>query len=136
MPQSHLDTRTEPTAPGPATIVVVDDDQALLNALRFDLELEGFNVQTHPAAALLSLDRLPKDNGCLVIDYRLPDVNGLELLQRLRDGGVGLPAILITSHPSKAVQAGAAFLGGSIIEKPLLGDTLLAGIRAALASAT
>src|SRR5215212_2596429 len=109
----------------PATVVVIDDDAALLGALKFDLELEGFTVETHSAGADLRPERLPKHNGCLVIDYRLPDLNGLELLRRLRDRGVGLPAIIITSHPTKSLHARTAGLGGSIIEKPLLGDVLL-----------
>lgn len=135
MPPFDLDIMAEPDATV-ATIIVIDDDQALLGALKFDLELEGFHVETHAAANQLQPDRFPKKNGCLVIDYRLPGLNGLELLRRLRDRGVRLPAILITSHPSPAMQARAAVLGGSIIEKPLLGDTLLSGIRTALATPT
>jgi FixJ family two-component response regulator len=120
--------------PAPATVIVIDDDTALLGALKFDLELEGFKVETHTAGAELRADRLPKANGCLVIDYRLPGLNGLELLRRLRERGVALPAIIITSHPTKSLHARTAGLGGSIIEKPLLGDVLLSGIRMAMAA--
>ena len=116
------------------TLVVIDDDAALLGALKFDLEMEGFTVQTHAAGSRLRPERLPKDNGCLVIDYRLPGLNGLELLRRLRDGGVRLPAIIITSNPSRSLYARSARLDASIVEKPLLGDVLLSGIRLALAA--
>jgi len=122
--------------PAPPTVVVIDDDTALLGALKFDLELEGFRVETHTAGNQLRPERLPTDNGCLVIDYRLPGLNGLELLRRLRDRGVSLPAIIITSHPTKSLLARTSGLGGSIIEKPLLGDVLLSGIRSALAPTT
>jgi FixJ family two-component response regulator len=128
LPQSN-------TRPSQPTVVIVDDDMALLGALKFDLELEGFQVETHTAGTQLRLDGLPKDNGCLIIDYRLPGLNGVELLRRLRDRGVDLPAIIITSHPTPSLHARAAGLGGSIIEKPLLGDVLLSGIRSALAEA-
>jgi two-component system, LuxR family, response regulator FixJ len=117
------------------TVVVIDDDAALLGALKFDLEMEGFKVEIHPAGNRVRADRLPKDNGCLVIDYRLPGLNGLELLRRLRDSGVRLPAIIITSNPTRWLHARTAGLDASIIEKPLLGDVLLSGIRSALAAA-
>jgi len=123
-----------PSAIAAPTLVVIDDDAALLGALKFDLEMEGFRVQTHAAGHRLRPERLPKDNGCLVIDYRLPGPNGLELLRRLRQGGVRLPAIIITSNPSRSLYARSAGLGASIVEKPLLGDVLLRGIRSALAA--
>ena len=65
-------------------------------------------------------------------DYHLPGMNRLELLARLRERKVKLPAILITSHPSAAVRSRAASAGARLIEKPLLNDALFEGIRAAL----
>jgi two-component system, LuxR family, response regulator FixJ len=74
---------------------------------------------------------LPAD-GCLVLDYKLPGMNGLDLLVELRKREVDLPAILITTHPSSEVRRRAAVAGATLIEKPLLNDTLFQGIRAAL----
>ncbi len=71
-------------------------------------------------------------DGCLVVDYKLPEMNGLDLLVELRKRNVDLPAILITTHPSSEVRRRAAIAGVSLIEKPLLNDTLFQGIRAAL----
>lgn len=122
------------TAPaGWATAIVVDDDADLLGALRFSLELDGLRVITHRTAESVLAQTLPRDRACLVLDYRLPSASGLELLANLRDEGVELPAILITSHASPAVRLQARAVGAVLVEKPLLGDTLVTAIRAVLA---
>ena len=114
-------------------LLVVDDDAAVRNSLKFSLELEGFAVRLFAKAqALLNAPRLPS-LGCIVIDYYLPDMTGLELLSELRCRGVRLPAFLITGHPSVAVRQRAADAGVVIVEKPLLGNGLIETIRGALA---
>lgn len=117
----------------PPTVLVVDDDEHLLNALRFSLELDGLRVIAHRSAESVDLDELPASNGCLVLDYRLPAANGLDLLARLRANGVSLPAILITSHASPQVRTLVRAEGAVLIEKPLLGDTLVTAIHDVLA---
>jgi FixJ family two-component response regulator len=110
-------------------ILLVDDDPAIRASLRFSLELEGYEVATFAAAEdLLASPQLPGSD-CLVIDYRLLGMDGLELLEVLRGRGVTLPAILITTTPSRQVRARAAALGAPLIEKPLLCDGLTAAIR-------
>ena len=114
------------------TVLVIDDDPAVRNSLKFALEVEGFAVRTyHAGADLLRESELPAD-GCLVVDYKLPEMNGLDLLVELRKRKIELPAILITTHPSGEVRRRAALAGVILIEKPLLNDTLFQGIRAAL----
>ena len=119
-------------AKGPSTAIIVDDDEDLLHALRFSLELDGFQVVTYRSAETIDMVALPTADACLVLDYRLPASNGLELLAGLRGGGVTLPAILITSHAGPTVRAAAWAAGAVLIEKPLLGDTLVMAIRKAL----
>jgi FixJ family two-component response regulator len=114
------------------TVLIIDDDPAVRNSLKFALEVEGFAVQTyHAGADVLRETDLPAD-GCLVVDYKLPEMNGLDLLVELRKRKVNLPAILITTHPSTEVRRRAAVAGATLIEKPLLNDTLFQSIRAAL----
>ena len=104
-------------------IVLVEDDRALLGALTFALELEGYEVRAFETAEAALAGDL--DAACLVVDFRLPDANGLELLRQVRSNGAQTPAILITSLPEAPVKLIAASLGVHIIEKPLLSDDLV-----------
>ena len=116
-----------------AEVVVVDDDPAVLGALKFALEIEGFSVADYRSGSeLLAQSELPQA-GCLVIDFRLPDMDGLALLGALRDRAIDLPAVLITSHPTQGLRGRAAAVAVPIIEKPLLGNALFEAIESALA---
>jgi two-component system response regulator FixJ len=110
-------------------VIVVDDDVAVLTSLKFALELEGYSVQTFSEANGLLRNPMVTRNAKLVIDYRLPDTNGLDLLERLRAKGIHAPAILITSAPSDNLRRRSAALNVPIIEKPLLDNSLIAVLR-------
>lgn len=116
----------------PPKILLVDDDAALCDALQFALELEGFVVETYGSAEALSGQKDLPGEACLIVDYRLPGMDGLALLKSLRRRDVRLPALLITSNPGANLQRQAAQLGVPIVEKPLLGDALMTNIRSAL----
>ena len=117
-----------PTRPRP-TILVVDDDAAVCNSLKFSLELEGFSVRTYPSGRELLRDRDIPDYGCLVIDYSLPEMNGLELLKQMRRHDCALPAILTTTHVSASLRERADAAGMSVVEKPLIGSGLIDAIN-------
>lgn len=120
------------TAHDTDVILIVDDDPALRSSLAFILQIEGYSAQTFATGAdLLNEPTLPP-NGCLVIDQRLPDMTGLDLIARLRRRAIRLPAILVTTHPSRALQQRAAEEGIPIVEKPLLTGALFQRINAAL----
>ena len=113
-------------------VLVIDDDMAVLGSLKFSLEIEGFAVEVFRTAEEF-LDRSPlPPAACLVVDYRLPAMDGLELVARLRARGIAFPAILITTNPSEAVHRRADAAGLAIVEKPLLGNALGEAIRSAL----
>jgi two-component system, LuxR family, response regulator FixJ len=112
-----------------AEVLVVDDDAALTEALKFAMELEGFSVETYPdGESLLKMKSFPK-HGCMVIDMKLPGINGLELLHRLRARKVTLPAVLITTNPPSSLRIHAAAADVPIVEKPLLRDELIDTVR-------
>jgi FixJ family two-component response regulator len=113
-------------------ILVVDDDSAVRNSLKFMIEVEGFQVNAYSSAQeLLNEDSLPA-NSCLVTDYHMPDMTGLELVDQLRDRQISIPAILMTANPTEILRNRAKAAGISIIDKPLLGSRLLDAIRVAL----
>jgi FixJ family two-component response regulator len=118
--------------PAKSVVLVIDDDPAVRNSLKFALEVEGFAVRIYPTGAALLAENDMPTSGCLVADYNLPGMNGLDLLERLHERDVRLPAILITSYPTPAIRRRAASAGVRLIEKPLLNDTLFQSIHAAL----
>ena len=114
-------------------ILLVDDDPAVRASLAFSLQLDGFLIETFDCGEDLAEKTAFPDHGCLVLDYRLPGIDGLSLLRLLRDRNVCLPAVLITSAPTRAVRRRAREAGADIVEKPLLCDALTAAVRTRLA---
>ena len=117
------------------TVVVVDDDAAVRAALKFALEVEGFNVLLYDGPrAILAADKLP-ERGCLVVDYRMPAIDGIELIVELRRRNVVLPAILISARVTKGLRDLARGSGLTrVLEKPRSDSALVENIRDALAS--
>jgi FixJ family two-component response regulator len=121
------------SSPAQPTVYVVDDDAAVLGSLRFLLETDGFAVRTFKnGTALLNAAEMPGAD-CYVIDYKMPDINGIDLVGRLRKANDNTPVVLITGYPDENISARAAAAGvKEVILKPLLDENLLKGIRGAI----
>ena len=114
------------------TVFIVDDDPAVRGALKFSLEIEGYVVQTFQnGRELIAVAEVPTQ-GCLLFDYNMAGMNGLDLLAAMRGRGCRLPGIVMTSHPSPTLRGRVAAAGAVLVEKPLLGDALIAAIDGAL----
>ncbi|MBB3020817.1 FixJ family two-component response regulator [Microvirga lupini] len=117
-------------------VLVVDDDLAVRESLRFALEMEGLTVRTYGGGAELLADPDLASCGCLVIDCNMPGMNGIELVERLEERHQHCPVILITSGSARGVaECGVHPDIMEVLEKPLEDDALLDHIRAALAAA-
>lgn len=117
------------------TVLIVDDDAAVRASLKFALEVEGFQVKLYDRGAALLADANLPERACLVIDYRMPDIDGIELIERLRHLNVTLPAILITVRATNQLRMMAQRLGlTAVLEKPMSDSVLVDSIRTALAS--
>lgn len=112
------------TSPQPPHVLLVDDDPGLRLALEFRLAIDGFSVRTFGSGEALVEQRALPDDGCLILDWRLPGMNGLQTLRALRQRNLRLPAILITSNPGPELRAEASAADVPIVEKPLLTNEL------------
>jgi two-component system, LuxR family, response regulator FixJ len=112
---------------------VVEDDQPMRDSLVALVEESGYRARPYAAAEdFLSLGPAAQP-GCVVSDVRMPGMDGLTLLRRLRSGGSTLPLILITGHGDIAMAVAAMKAGAvDFIEKPFEAETLLGSIEAAL----
>lgn len=106
-----------PTRP---VLFLLEDDPGVRRSLQLVLQGQGFEVRAHESAARLLADSRIRQAACLVTDYRLADMTGVDVLVALRDLGWHGPAILITGHGSKELSQRALTAGfAAIFEKPL-----------------
>jgi two-component system, LuxR family, response regulator FixJ len=118
------------TAP---VVYVVDDDGDVLGSLRFLLETDGLDVRTFRNGAALLSGNVPGKVDCFVIDYKMPVMNGIDLANRLRNGHVSAPIILITGYPDENIREKAAAAGiHHVLLKPHLEESLVTRIRGAI----
>jgi len=119
--------------PSDRTIYVVDDDAGVRRSLEQLLKAEGFAVMSFDSATAF-LEAAPGlAPGCILLDVRMPEMDGLELQERLRDLDIALPVVITTGHGDvatavKAMKAGAA----DFLEKPYSDGDLLGAIETAL----
>ena len=113
---------------------VVDDDEAIRRAMTRLLRSSGFETVAYETAQAVLNVAPSLSSGCILLDLRMPGMDGLELLARMGEFGIDLPVIVLTGHGDvptavKAMKAGAV----DFIEKPIDEDQLLGAIQAALA---
>jgi two-component system, LuxR family, response regulator FixJ len=114
-------------------VYVADDDAGVLCSLRFLLETDGFDVRTFRSgtALLNASDAALVD--CFVLDYKMPDMNGVDLTGDLRKRGATAPVVLITGHYDDGLAERAAAVGvRDFLLKPLLDENLVKRIRKAI----
>jgi len=116
-----------------SVIHVVEDDRAMRESLLDLLEDAGYAVRAYKRAEELLARGAALEPGCVVSDVRMPGVDGLTLLRRLRAAGPALPLMLITGHGDVSMAV-AAMKSGAVdfLEKPFEADALLAAIDVAL----
>jgi two-component system, LuxR family, response regulator FixJ len=126
------DSGTE-APPRKSLICVIDDDFDVLKSLRFLLETEGFDVRTFRSGAALLGSHARYDSDCLVIDFKMAGIDGIELAQKLRDLGINTPVVLITGYPDGNILAKAGSAGvRHVLLKPHLEDSLVTTVRNAV----
>jgi len=115
---------------------IVDDEEAVRNSLAFLLGTSGFATRIHESATAFLAVAPSVRNGCLITDLRMPDIDGVDLLRRLRELDAMLPAIVISGHGDVHMAVEAMKNGAlDFIEKPFSDDVLIASITRAVAQA-
>jgi FixJ family two-component response regulator len=117
----------------PPTIYIVDDDPAVLGALRRALEAEQFTVRTWTSARAFLQEYDPQAAGCLIADVAMPGLSGLQLQERMAREGSTCPIIFISGRGSIAMSVRAMKAGAvTFLTKPVRFEKVLAEVRFAL----
>jgi two-component system, OmpR family, KDP operon response regulator KdpE len=116
----------------PLKILVVDDEPPIRKLLRMGLTSQGYEVLDAPNGKA-ALDLLARKPDLVILDLGLPDIDGLELLRRMRHRQEGLPIVVLSSRGDEAGKVAALDLGADdYVTKPFGMDELFARMRAAL----
>lgn len=113
---------------------IIDDDASVRESLAFLLDCSEIPAQTYASAEEFLSAVSAVARGCIITDVRMPEMNGLDLVERLKSLGVTAPVIVITGHADvpmaiEALRSGVA----DFIEKPFSDEAILTAVRAALA---
>lgn len=111
---------------------VVDDEEPVRKSLAFLLTMTGFTVRVHESATSFLGIAQTAGRACLVTDLRMPDMNGVDLLKKLKEINASIPAVVITGH-GDVPMAVAAMKAGAVdfIEKPFEDEVLVEAIKRA-----
>jgi two-component system response regulator FixJ len=112
------------------TVFVVDDDEAARDSLTFLMRANGFTCRAYASASAFLSQLSPEHRGCMITDVRMPEMDGIALVSRLKDIGSQIPVIVMTGHADvplavKALKAGVA----DFIEKPFESDAIISAVR-------
>jgi FixJ family two-component response regulator len=112
---------------------VVDDDASIRGALEGLFDTVGLQTQTYATAKDFLSAKISDRPGCIVVDVRLPDMNGLEFQTRLIQNGVGIPVVMITGHGDIPMSVQAMKHGAvDFLSKPFRDQDMLAAVLAAI----
>ena len=119
--------------PGVPLISIVDDDDALRNSLDDLIRSIGFRTQGFPSAEAFLSSNQARDTACLILDVRMPGMNGIDLQRQIVAANWRIPIIFITSHADDHARARALKAGAvAFLYKPFREEELLNALDAAL----
>ncbi|NYT40606.1 response regulator transcription factor [Sphingomonas sp. R-74633] len=108
---------------------IIDDEDSVRNSIGFMLQTTGYSVRPWQSGALFLRELRNAEPGCILLDIRMPEIDGLQVQQQLNARGVTMPVIVLTGHGDvtiavKAMRAGAV----DFLEKPFEAEQLLCSI--------
>lgn len=120
--------------PAEKLVHVVDDDDSVRRSAAFMLKHAGYRVESYASGVAFLKEAKNADRGCVLLDVRMPEMDGLEVQQEMVKRGIDMPVVILTGHGDvgvavKAMRAGAV----NFIEKPYEKEALLGAIEEAYA---
>lgn len=115
---------------GQYTVVVSDDDPAVRRALHLLLKAQGYAVSGYTTGCALLADPHTIAANCVILDYRMPDIDGFDILRKLRERGWNGSAIMISGFHDHVLARRARAAGfDHVIPKPIIGRAILDAVR-------
>ena len=119
--------------PEDIVVSIVDDDVSVRRSTRRLLRSSGFRAEAFASAEEFLDSESAGATACLILDLRMPGMNGLELQRRLAQNGNPLPVIFLSAHASEEDERSALRAGAvRFLRKPISKEALLSAIRDAL----
>lgn len=108
---------------------LIDDEDAVRRSASFLLKTSGYDVRAYPSGVAFLKEARHPDHGCILLDVRMPEMDGLEVQRELNERGIALPVIVLTGH-GDVVTAVTAMKQGAIdfLEKPFDRESLFAAL--------
>jgi two-component system, LuxR family, response regulator FixJ len=117
----------------PTLIAVIDDDESIRDSLKTLLRSAGYQVTVFESAEVFLESGLARGTACLILDVRMPGMDGPELQVRLRNDHSGIPIIFITGHDDGPVRERVLKAGAvNVLNKPFRPAALLSTLQVAL----
>jgi len=119
--------------PEDLVVSIVDDDVSVRRSTRRLLRSSGFRAEAFASAEEFLNSKSAAETACLILDLRMPGINGLELQRRLTQNGNPVPVIFLSAHASEEDERSALRAGAvQFLRKPISKEALLSAIRDAL----
>lgn len=113
-------------------IHIVDDEDAIRRSASFMLKTSGYMVETWPSGVAFLKEARHAEHGCILLDVRMPEMDGLEVQQALNERGITMPVVVLTGHGDVSIAVRAMKAGAvDFLEKPFEKAVLLAAIETA-----
>jgi two-component system response regulator FixJ len=111
---------------------IIDDEDAIRRSASFMLKTSGYTVETWPNGVAFLKEVRHVEEGCILLDVRMPEMDGLEVQQVLNERGITMPVIVLTGHGDVTIAV-RAMKGGAVdfLEKPFEKAVLISAIEAA-----
>lgn len=109
---------------------IIDDEDSVRNSIGFMLQTAGYSVRTWPSGVAFLRELRNVEPGCILLDIRMPEMDGLQVQHQLNERGVTMPVIVLTGHGDVTIAVKAMRNGAfDFLEKPFEADQLLSAIE-------